>query len=265
MDLDLIFVEQFNLFKKEFTQIIFNCKLEKLCNPTLTPTGTRYANLFALLKVASIYGNGDLLENIQQALNRYNFSMPRTLIYLDIMLFSTFYFYQGTEKEKDIEILIQKTVEKHKTIFQNFSCEFNMFYIYERMDCRYDFWKLGWTMNNAEKYIQKYFTQTNEEWLKEDMEEHIEILMCIVAQISSIQRDKICQKKGRPLLPTIIKKLSQKQNADMVKLNNRQKYQKASQFELIQKNLLTEKEFELIQDKIQDQDVLKKLRNRVMF
>lgn len=267
MDLDLIFVEQFNLYKKEFSNIILNSTLkdnEKICNPQLTPLGTRYANLFAILKVASIYGDGDLLENIQQALNKYNFQMPRTLIYLDILLFATFHFCHGTQKETNTEIMLQKTIQKHENIFQNLNCEFNMFYVWERIDCRFDFWKLGWSMSSAERFIQKYFTTINEVNIVEEVDEHTENLISIMAQMLSIQREKIEKKKGRPILPHVIKELSKKQNANLVKINNRKKYQKASMFECIEKNLLTEEEFNLIKNKVDDQNVLEKLKNLVL-
>ena len=136
--------------------------------------------------------------------------------------------------------------------------------VQERMMIRIELYKEGWEFYKIEKYIRDNITKDYS--IKLD-ELNLELCLCLYSKISyniGIEKGKKDIKVGRPKLPDKLREYINNRNKEKMKNNMRSKYKDLERYKKVKYNLLTSEEFEIIKEKIEDENILKKLEKLIV-
>jgi hypothetical protein len=136
--------------------------------------------------------------------------------------------------------------------------------IQERMMIRIELYKEGWEVYKIEKYIRDNITKDYSIQLDEL---NLELCLCLYSKIAynlGIEKGKKDTTVGRPKLPDKIREYINNRNKEKMKNNMRSKYKDLERYEKVKYNLLTSEEFNSIKEKIEDENILKKLENLIV-
>jgi hypothetical protein len=134
--------------------------------------------------------------------------------------------------------------------------------IEERMFYRKELYKEGWNADQIEKYIYRYLLN-NKQLILDNIDEYDDLYYNLFLSIN-LNRKEYKKSIGRPKLPDSIREHINIKVREKIKENMRSKYIYSNMYEKIKNNLLTKDEFEILKNKIDDQNMVEKLSNLVL-